>query len=208
MVTITQLVDSGSNTAAQRQHRDARRSPRPSTSNPVNDAPAGGDETIVLNEDDVHPFSASDFNFTDTDGDSLLEVVITTLPATGTLFLNGVDDHARRHRGQRGRHRRRAADLEPAANGNGTGYASFTFQVRDNGGTDNGGQNTDQTPNTITIDVTAVNDAPVNVVGATVNATEDDVNVVLSTTGSAMSVSDVEATGNVGYSPVGPRTAR
>ena len=48
----------------------------------------------------------------------------------------------------------------PAANANGAGYASFTFQVRDNGGTANGGVDLDATPNTITIDVTSVNDAP------------------------------------------------
>ena len=34
-------------------------------------------------------------------------------------------------------------------------------QVRDNGGTANGGEDTDQSPNTITVNVTAVNDAPV-----------------------------------------------
>ena len=48
----------------------------------------------------------------------------------------------------------------PAANASGAGYASFTFQVRDNGGTANGGVDLDQSPNTITINVTAVNDAP------------------------------------------------
>ena len=42
-----------------------------------------------------------------------------------------------------------------------TGYATFTFQVQDNGGTANGGVDLDQTPNTITVNVTAVNDAPV-----------------------------------------------
>ena len=46
----------------------------------------------------------------------------------------------------------------PAANENGTGYASFTFQVQDNGGTANGGVDLDQSANTITINVTAVNE--------------------------------------------------
>jgi large repetitive protein len=49
----------------------------------------------------------------------------------------------------------------PAANANGAGYASFTFQVRDDGGTLNAGVDLDPTPNTITIDVTPVNDPPV-----------------------------------------------
>ena len=43
----------------------------------------------------------------------------------------------------------------PAANANGTGYASFTFQVQDDGGTANGGVNLDQSANTMTINVTA-----------------------------------------------------
>ena len=48
----------------------------------------------------------------------------------------------------------------PVANANGAGYASFTFQVQDDGGTANGGVDLDQSANTMTIDVTAVNDAP------------------------------------------------
>ena len=48
----------------------------------------------------------------------------------------------------------------PAANANGNGYASFTFQVQDNGGTANGGVDLDPSPNTITVNVTPVNDAP------------------------------------------------
>ena len=37
----------------------------------------------------------------------------------------------------------------PAANANANNYASFTFQVQDNGGTANSGVDLDQTPNTI-----------------------------------------------------------
>ena len=48
----------------------------------------------------------------------------------------------------------------PGVNGNGTPYTTFTFQVQDNGGTANGGVDLDQSPNTMTINVTAVNDAP------------------------------------------------
>ena len=47
--------------------------------------------------------------------------------------------------------------FKPGANVNGMGYDSFTFQVQDDGG----GANTDLTANTMTIDVAAVNDAPV-----------------------------------------------
>ena len=48
----------------------------------------------------------------------------------------------------------------PAANANGAAYASFTFQVQDDGGTANGGVDLDPSANTLTINVTAVNDAP------------------------------------------------
>src|SRR5438046_348393 len=48
----------------------------------------------------------------------------------------------------------------PATDANGTGYASFTFQVQDDGTTANGGVELDQAANTITFNVTSVNDAP------------------------------------------------
>ena len=54
----------------------------------------------------------------------------------------------------------------PAANGNGTAYASFTFSVQDSGGA------FDTAPNRITFDIAAVNDAPVGTPD-TVNAVED-----------------------------------
>ena len=91
---------------------------------------------------------------------TLLAVKITTLPGAGTLTDNGVavDGRPVRHA---------SADITagklvftPAANANGTGYASFTFQVQDDGGTANGGVDLDPPPNTMTVNVTAVNDAP------------------------------------------------
>src|SRR5204862_292429 len=62
--------------------------------------------------------------------------------------------------------------LTPVANANGAGYATFTFQVQDNGGTANGGVNLDATPRTMTVDVTSVNDAPVGT-NNTVTTLED-----------------------------------
>ena len=57
----------------------------------VNDAPVSADATLTTAEDDVITLSVSDFAFTDADsGDSLAAVVIKTLPAAGTLALNGV----------------------------------------------------------------------------------------------------------------------
>ena len=60
----------------------------------------------------------------------------------------------------------------PVANANGAGYASFTFQVQDDGGIANGGVDLDQSANTMSIDVTAVNDAPAGT-NNTVSTLED-----------------------------------
>lgn len=117
--------------------------------------PEGSDATVVTNEDTAYVFAASDFAFTDADGDALAGVVLTTLPADGVLRLNGAAITAAGTFVS-------AADIVagnltflPDADENGAGYASFTFQVRDDGG-----NNTDPTPATLTIDVTPVNDAP------------------------------------------------
>ena len=48
----------------------------------------------------------------------------------------------------------------PATNASGSGYASFTFKVRDDGGTADGGDDLDPSADTITINVTADNDDP------------------------------------------------
>ena len=77
----------------------------------------------------------------------------------------------------------------PAANANGTSYASFTFQVQDNGGTANGGVDLDQSANTMTVNVTAVNDAPTisDVVNQTTNEDTAKNNV-------AFTINDVDNT--------------
>ena len=47
-------------------------------------------------------------------------------------------------------------EYEPFAEGSGASYDSFTFQVRDDGGTADGGTDTDPTPNTITFNIASV----------------------------------------------------
>src|SRR5205085_1954912 len=80
-----------------------------------------------------------------------------SIPAAGSLQLAGVNVTAGQSIaiGSLG-----SLVFTPAANANGSGYSSFTFQVQDNGGTANGGLDLDQSPNTITVNVNAVNDAP------------------------------------------------
>ncbi|MCM8614289.1 Ig-like domain-containing protein [Accumulibacter sp.] len=129
---------------------------------PVNDAPSGSDSTVSTLEDTAHAFAVTDFGFSDpadTPANSLLAVRMSTLPAAGNLTLSGNAVTAGQFIA--------AADIvagnlvfTPAAAASGTGYTGFTFQVQDDGGTASGGIDLDPTPNQITIDVTAVNDAP------------------------------------------------
>src|SRR2546425_7131479 len=128
----------------------------------VNDEPSGANNTVTTNEDTDYIFAAVDFGFTDPNdspANALLAVKITTLPGAGALTNNGVAVTIGQFVS--------AADIgagklkfSPAANANGAGYASFTFQVQDNGGTANGGVDLDQSANTMTINVTPVNDPP------------------------------------------------
>jgi protocadherin Fat 4 len=126
----------------------------------VNDAPSGTDKTITFNEDTTYVLTAADFGFTDPDGNSFNRVWIMSLPGQGLLLYNGSTFAANNWI------LKSDIDLglltfEPVADANGAGYATFDFQVQDDGGTANGGVNRDATSNTITIDVTAVNDAPI-----------------------------------------------
>ncbi|MBL8396700.1 MAG: hypothetical protein JNL84_00945, partial [Candidatus Accumulibacter sp.] len=111
----------------------------------VNHAPSGVDKTVSTREDNAYVFSAADFGFSDAADspvNALLAVRISTLPAAGSLTLSGVAVTAGQFVS--------AADLAagqlvftPTTNGNGAGYASFEFQVQDNGGTANGGVDLD-----------------------------------------------------------------
>ncbi len=128
----------------------------------VNEAPAGTNKTVTTIEGGAYTFTTADFGFvdaSDSPANGLLAVTVATVPGAGSLTLSGVPVTA----GQSVSAANIASNLlvfTPAANANGAGYASFTFQVQDNGGTANGGVDLDPTPNTMTVDVTAVNDAP------------------------------------------------
>src|SRR5436190_2220982 len=136
---------------------------------PANDAPSGAEKTITIREDTEHVLQGADFGFTDpndslppssTPPHTFLAVKITTLPTAGSLTSNtGVPIAAGQFIP--------LADLTagklkftPAPNANGSPLATFTFQVQDDGGTANGGIDLDPTPNTLTVNVTPVNDAP------------------------------------------------
>jgi Ca2+-binding RTX toxin-like protein len=172
------------------------------TVNAVNDAPSGTDASFLINEDATYVFTAASFGFSDpVEGDGFTGVIITTVPVPGTLFYDadGVGGAAGTPFNPGGFILISEIALghlyfTPVANGSGTPFASFTFQVQDNAGTANGGQDTDQSPNTITFNVTAVNDAPINGLPLPQTINEDG-NFTLSTgNGNALSVSDVDAT--------------
>jgi hypothetical protein len=116
-----------------------------------NQAPSGTNETLSLGWKAAKVFAASDFGFTDPDGNHLLQVKIDTLPTAGTLTDNGVAVTA----GQwvsvadisGGKLVYQAPLTSTAA------HVDINFQVQDDGGTLNGGVNTDAVPNDIHIDV-------------------------------------------------------
>ncbi len=115
-----------------------------------NNAPTAEDKTVTTAEDTGYAFQASDFNFADTDtGDALASVTVVTLPGSGELELDGATVTANQVAP--------ADDLgdlvfTPAANANGDAYTSFTFKVSE-------GIDESASAYTMTIDVTAVNDA-------------------------------------------------
>ncbi|KYC41014.1 hypothetical protein WA1_23080 [Scytonema hofmannii PCC 7110] len=140
---------------------------------PVNDAPTAANGTVNLIEDAVYAFSNADFNFTSIDSnDSLQAVQITQLPSAGKLFLDENND------GNQDADESLSADqiiqvdnlsqlkFKPDNNGHGDGYTSFQFKVSD-------GNEMSAEAYTITLNVTAVNDAP-TAENNTVNLDEDN----------------------------------
>ena len=119
-----------------------------------NNPPTGADSTHTINEDGAYVVAVADFGFADADaGQTLSNVRVDSLPAAGSLLLNGgavavgtvisAADVAAGH-----------LVFVPVANGNGAPYANFTFSVQDSAGA------FDAVPNTLTLNVTPVNDAP------------------------------------------------
>ncbi|MDO9393190.1 MAG: retention module-containing protein, partial [Methylotenera sp.] len=137
----------------------------------ANTPPDSADITRTINEDTPLTLSTSDFAFTDPDALQTLNAVrIDTLPANGTLTLNGTPVTA----GQVIPVAAITAGnlvFSPALNGNGANYANFSFSVQDSAGA------FDTVPNSVTINVTAVNDAPVD--GDETNSVTEDVTLTV-----------------------------
>ena len=121
----------------------------------TNTAPTAADNTVTTGEDRPYTFMADDFGFDDADaGDTLASVTIVTVPAAGTLALDGTAVLAD------GVVTKAQIDgdmltFTPARDAHGAPYTTFTFTVND--GTDDSA-----IAYTMTIDVT---DAPLPVCG-------------------------------------------
>src|SRR5581483_9845757 len=133
----------------------------------VNDPPQGTAGAVNLASGVSYVFTAANFRFTDPNdnpANHFLAMKITTLPAVGTLSDNGVAVAAGQFVS--------ITDINagnlvftPGANASGNNYASFTFQVQDDGGTLNGGVDTDPTPRLMTLNYTGCDPAPAGIVG-------------------------------------------
>ena len=140
----------------------------------VNDAPHGADKTFAnVDAGTTVTITLADFGFSDIDDNDAhqLDNVIFQVPTAGQLLVNGVaitvETTVTRAEIEQGK----VAFVVPAYNP--AAQPSVAFQVVDNGGTANGGVDTDPTPNTLTFEVKAVNRPPVSDDGvASVNEDE------------------------------------
>ena len=123
-----------------------------------------------MQEDTSHVFLAAEFAFSDIEtGDQLQAVQITSLPTAGLLKLNGANVILNQII--------TIADINagnltfvPAANANGTAYATFQFKVSDGAAFSN-------TAYAMTLNVTPVNDTP-TATFQTIGLTENEVTQV------------------------------
>ncbi|HST36664.1 MAG TPA: hypothetical protein VLK25_08555, partial [Allosphingosinicella sp.] len=116
--------------------------------------PAGTNGSITTPEDVLHIFTLANFGFSDGDGHSFAAVYVTTAPTNGSLAFDGSAIEAGSLISAAAISAGRFA-FEAGQNANGANFASFTFQVVDSAA------QIDPSPNTLTIHVTPVNDAPI-----------------------------------------------
>ena len=178
-------------------------------------APSAADNTVTTLEDTAYVFGAGDFGFVGAnDTDTLDHVKITSLPGTDYGALS-FDDQSIDSNDLPNDVTKQALDdgklaYTPPDNANGDGFATFKFKVSN-------GTN-DSIEYTITIGVTAVNDAPtavddaastaedtavdIDVVGNDTDPEEDILSVTLVTTpGNGTAVATSGSTTDVTYTP-------
>jgi hypothetical protein len=171
---------------------------------PVNHAPSGASNTVVTSENVDYIFGTGDFGFSDPNDNppnNFAAVEITATPNAGSLTDNGAVVTAGQFVPVSDIN---AAKLvfAPAADASGSDYASFTFQVQDDGGTANGGANLDPNPKTMTITVNEATQAspsvPTNLTTTAATTSEID----LSWTGDPTATSYTVQQGTLGANSV------
>jgi|GEM_PF-2319857 len=153
-----------------------------------NQPPSGTNHTAAIDEDSPRTLTAADFPFTDAEGHSLTEVVISAV-SNGTLSVGGTDVTVFPATVTLVQLNGNSVVFTPTQNLNGTGVATISFQVRDSGGTVNGGVDLDQSANTLTFNIAAVNDPVTTSAPTTATLDEDSVNFAVT----GLSISDVDA---------------
>ena len=133
------------------------------TVNSVNDAPAGANNTVTTSEDTNYVFTSADFGFSDTSdspANALAAVKITTLPAAGTLLNNGIAVECRRFGFRRRRSRRATWCSSRRPTPTAPAMPASPSRSRTTAAPPMAASIPMRSANTITINVTAVNDAP------------------------------------------------
>ena len=130
----------------------------------INDAPVATNNTVTVpnnaSADSPYTFSDADFTFNDEDGDNLVSITLASFPAVGTLRVG--EEVA----GNIGQMVSRAdiptISYYPAANQSpNPNYASFRFNVTDDGGGPGGDTDADRTSNAATITISLAVPDPV-----------------------------------------------
>ena len=112
------------------------------TVNGINDAPTSADTSATAGMNASKTMTLSDFPFNDgVEANSMQSVIIVRTPDAGTLKLNGVNVTAGQSISVADIQSGKLVFTPSTANGD----AKFDFQVRDNGGTANGGVDTSAT---------------------------------------------------------------
>ncbi|MBV5304259.1 MAG: tandem-95 repeat protein, partial [Chlorobium sp.] len=128
-----------------------------------NDPPVGTATTVTVNEDTTYTFTAANFGYTQPgdETDTLLAVRIDTLPTNGTLWFDADGDGTNDDTAISTSQVISKTDIDsgklrftPVAQANGAAYTTFTFSVQDSRSA------FDTSSKTMTVTVTAVNDAP------------------------------------------------
>jgi hypothetical protein len=125
----------------------------------INDAPTSDDKVITVREDEKRALLASDFPFSDIDGDHIWRLAIRSVDNTGHLTIQYQDLRNSNHVYLSGN----IVDpftYQSERNESGKHYAVYQFRVFDDGEMYDGGQYSDKHWHTLTFNVLPVNDAP------------------------------------------------